>query len=121
MKDDLVAQFIKELKKEKNVKVRKRGDINSPTIGFSFNHSSKSYFSSLEVVYSNHTDIYEFENKFKKDDLNELITKWIMLSIQAKRLSGVLYLVVYRKFKHEFNKVLLEKKIDAEIVILPGS
>lgn len=113
-----ISTFIDKLKKNKKNTVRVKGSSLNPTKSYSFNNSRSSHFPYLEVDHNDQTDIYEIEKELRKSNLPDVIGKWILFSIYAKRKSGEFYLVVDEKQKHQYNKIISDKKLDIELITI---
>jgi len=111
-----IEDFVAKLSKKKNTSVRQKGSSTNPTTEFNFRNSNSKYAAQVELDYGDHTDFYEFENSYKVSDLNSQITKWIMLSIKVKELSGQLYLVVDEKHKFKYQKIVKSKDLDINVL-----
>lgn len=118
MTNDDINNFVAKLRKDKKNQVSVKGSSTNPTKSYSFNSSRSSHYPYMEVENDNRTDLYEFEKTFAKTKLPELIGKWILFSIHAKRKFGDFYLVVDDKSKHQFSKIISDKKLDIELITI---
>ena len=118
MTSEKITGFIDKIRKDKNNTVRIKGNKKNPTKALSFNGSRSSHYPYMEVDHDGQTDFYEFEKSFKKSGLPDLIGKWILFSIYAKKNSGEFYLVVEDKSKHQYDKIIREKKLDIELLTI---
>ena len=111
-----IDQFVTELKKDDSNTIRVKDDNNNPTKKLNYRNTNVSFAPSIEVEHGKQTDVYEFEKSYSVSKLNELITKWILFSIRAKKLSGKCYIVVKAKDAVKFNKIIREKSLDIEVI-----
>jgi hypothetical protein len=118
MTSEEIKKFTEKIRKDKNNRLRIKGSQTNPTRAFSYNGSRSSHYPAMEVDHGRQTDVYEFEKSFAKSKLPELISKWILFSIHAKRKSGDFFLVVDDKSKHEFNKIIADKKLDIQLITI---
>ena len=118
MTSEDIKKFVEKIRKDKNNTVRTKGSQTNQTKALSFNGSRSSHYPYLEVDHGKQTDFYEFEKSFAKSKLPDLISKWILFSIHAKRNLGDFYLVVDDKSKKQFDKIITEKKLDLEILTI---
>lgn len=116
MTSEDINKFVEKLRKNSKNTVRVKGSTKNPTRSYSFNNSRSNHAPYLEVDHGRQTDLYEFEKSFKKTGLPDLIGKWILFSIHAKRKSGDFYLVVDDKSKDQFSKIISDKKLDIELI-----
>lgn len=115
MTKDEIDAFVDSLKKQSKNKVRVKG-TSKTTKAVSYSSSRSSFSPDVEVDHGNQTDIYEFEKSFAKTKLPEMISKWILFSIQAKKYSGVFYLVVDESTRLKFEKIVREKQLSVEVL-----
>lgn len=118
MTSDNINTYVDGVRKDKKNTVRIKGSQKHPTRSLSFNNSRGSYYPYMEVDHGKQTDFYEFEKTFKKTNLPEQISKWILFSIHAKRNAGKFYLVVDTKSKTQYDKIVREKKLDIEVITI---
>ncbi|MCB9224164.1 MAG: hypothetical protein H6582_08320 [Crocinitomicaceae bacterium] len=113
-----ISVFVNKLGEKKNSVVRLKGNRKSPTREVRFKNAGITYYPEVEIELNNKTDIYEFEKGFNSGKISILVTKWIILSIKAKMMSGQFYLVVEEQYKHKFQRIISEKLLDIKLMTI---
>ncbi len=104
--------------------VKKAGDIRSELKGYpkprklSYKGNQKGFYPDVVAEFDAKTDVYCVEPKLRKSDLPEVIGKWILFSMEARKRKGEFYLVVPEKSRDEFDEIVTSKMIRAEILPL---
>ena len=68
------------------------------------------------IQYEESTDFFTIETELTKANSSELIYKWILFSMEAKKLKGKLYILVSKNKEFEFQHLLGWKQIDATLL-----
>jgi len=68
------------------------------------------------IRYEEQADFFTIEEELTKANMSEVIYKWILFSMEAKKLKGKLFLVVPKNKEFEYNNLLEWKQIDATVL-----
>lgn len=93
MKGD-ISKIIADLKKKKGVTVLQKGSKDKSPQPLSYNDSRSKFVPDYVVQEGRRQDFYAVEDKITASNLPNLISKWILFSIQARMNAGDFYLVV---------------------------
>lgn len=113
-----IDQFIDKVTSESNGIVRQKGHPKLPTKKLGYRFSDISHVPQLTIEHGNSIDYYEFEKLYSAKNISQLISKWILFSIQAKMMSGKFYLVVKEKDKVKFIHIINERSLDIELITI---
>jgi len=112
-----LQQIIKSTNKEEAQKVESVMSNDKRPDWLSFGgYNSKKYQPDAVVRYKGYADIYSIENKLSKKVTSDHLQKWILFSLEARKMGGMLYLIVDDILGDEVKEVLLQKKIRAEVI-----
>ena len=112
-----LQQIIKSNNKEEAQKVESTMSNDKRPDWLSFGgYNSKKYQPDAVVTYKNWADIYSIENKLSKKVTSDHLQKWILFSLEARKMRGMLYLIVDESVSKDVTEVLLQKKIRAEVI-----
>ena len=115
-KDNLIEHVVSLSKKDgaKSIKADIKG-YKKPG-KYSYKGHTKGFYPDVVANYGKHSDVFSVEPKLRKSDLPEVIGKWILLSMEARRLKGEYYIVVPHKEKGDFEEIVESKMIRAEVL-----
>lgn len=115
-KNEVINELIKQFNKNNatTIEVSKKGYSAPKTIGF--RNARSSFKPDIVAAYGNKKDYYSIEEKYNKTLLPDMISKWILLSLEARKNKGKLFVVVPEKLKESFSSLIEDKQISAEIV-----
>ena len=112
-----LQQIIKTNNKEESQKVESVMSNDKRPDWMSFGgYNSKKYQPDAVVRYKKYSDIYSIENKLSKKVTSDHLQKWILFSLEARKMGGMLYLIVDENVDKDVNEVLSQKKIRAEVI-----
>ena len=112
-----LQQIIKSTNKEEAVKVESVMSNDKRPDWLSFGgYNSKKYQPDAVVRYKGYADMYSIENKLSKKVTSDHLQKWILFSLEARKMGGMLYLIVDDILGNEVVDVLAQKKIRAEVI-----
>lgn len=116
MKKEITKEILKKVsaKGAKLVKVKASGE-DSPK-AYAFRGSRKTFTPDIVAEFENRKDFYAIEEKFRKKDLPDMISKWILFGITARNKGGRFYLVVNKDESHKFEQIVTEKSLSVEII-----
>jgi hypothetical protein len=116
MNSDAISAFIKTIKGKGVLEVKVKGNKDKQPKKYSYNDARKSYMPEVTAVYEKKTDFYAIEKKITKDILPDLIAKWILFSMEARRLNGVFYLVVDESNASKCQAIIDRKQLAIELI-----
>jgi hypothetical protein len=112
-----LQQIIKSTNKEEAQKVESVMSNDKRPDWLSFGgYNSKKYQPDAVVRYKGYADIYSIENKLSKKVTSDLLQKWILFSLEARKMGGMLYLIIDDVVSDEAIEILAQKKIRAEVI-----
>lgn len=112
-----LQQIIKATTKEDAQKVESTMSNDKRPGWLSFGgYNSKKYQPDAVVQYKKYSDIFSIENKLSKKITSDHLQKWILFSLEARKMGGMLYLIVDESIGDEVSEVLTQKKIRAEVI-----
>jgi hypothetical protein len=112
-----LQQIIKSTNKEEAVKVESVMSNDKRPDWLSFGgYNSKKYQPDAVVRYKGYADMYSIENKLSKKVTSDHLQKWILFSLEARKMGGMLYLIIDDILGQEVVDVLAQKKIRAEVI-----
>lgn len=83
--------------------------------GLSYKGSRVSFTPDVVAHYPNKRDLFSIEGKLVKSKLPEMISKWILFSLEARKRRGKFYLMVPEKSEDKFAEIINEKQISVEL------
>lgn len=87
--------------------------------GIGYSGGRRGSFSPDAVVqYDGSSDFFAIEGELTKANTPELIYKWILFSMEAKKLKGKLFIVVAKNKEHEYSHLIGWKQIDATLLAI---
>ena len=92
-----------------------QGDRTTPR-SLSFKWNKKSFKPDIVAFYPNKRDLFTIEPKINKKNISELISKWILMTIEAKRHGGKFYLVVPPKHVDYCSELIQDKQLRVELI-----
>jgi len=115
-KSEVINELIKQFNKNNvtSIEVAKKGYLAPKSIGFK--NARSSFKPDIIVGYGNKKDYYSIEERFSKSQLSEMISKWILLSLEARKNKGKLFVVVPEKLQNSFDSLIQDKQISAKIL-----
>jgi hypothetical protein len=86
MKKDIIENIVSNLKKEDVTELRVTGTYENSPRPIGYKMAKKSYTPDIVAKYSNKKDYFTIEDKFKKKDLSDLISKWILFALMEEKV-----------------------------------
>ena len=119
MKADKTNAFNKILSIAKNEKATEvmanaAGHTKPPKL--SANFFNKTYVPDAVLKYQDHTDFYLVETQMNKKEIPDKISRWIMVSSEARRLGGELFIMAAESVAGKIRDLLQAKMIKAVVV-----
>lgn len=118
MKKEIMKSIILVLKKKGAQLIKSKAKEDDSPMSYAFKGSKKSFTPDIVAEYGNKQDFFSIEGRFKKDELPDLITKWILFGASARNKGGKLYLVVRKNGAAKFEQIIAEKSISAHLIII---
>ena len=119
MEKKKIIQRIKTSLKSKNVKeIRTAQSDSNKTRELSYKWNKKKFQPDVVAIYDKKKDLFCVEQKISKKNISDLISKWILFSLEARRSGGKFYLVVPAKHNDYCKEIIEDKKLSANL--LPG-
>lgn len=84
-----------------------------------FKWHKKTFTPDIVAFYPDKRDLFSIEPKINKKNIPELVSKWILMAIEARRHGGKFYLVAPPKHEDFCNELIEDKKLRIEL-ISPG-
>jgi len=84
-------------------------------IGYSGNKRG-SFTPDAVIRYESQADFFSIEEELSKANQADVIYKWILFSMEAKKLKGKLFLVVPKSKEFEYTSLIDWKQIDATVL-----
>ena len=114
-KNDVLKQIVKQAKVKEAVNIEATiGGFVSPK-SIRYRNAKNAYTPDVVVSYETKKDIFFIEDRLNKTLLPDMITKWILFSLEARKRKGKFYLMIPEKQKERFEQVIRDKQISAEI------
>jgi len=82
----------------------------------SLNGSRKLFTPDFVALYKNKRDLFSIEKKILKTDLPNLIAKWILFALEARKHGGDFYLVVSEKNSDQCRQIIKSKQLSVQLI-----
>ena len=76
----------------------------------------KKFTPDVVAIHDNKKDLYSIEDKFSKKVIPEIISKWILFSLEARKNSGDLYIAVPEAKEELCQELIDSKQISAQLI-----
>lgn len=116
MSKELLSKIVKLATKEGATEIKSTSSNHPTPTAVGYNGSRKSYKPDMVAIFPKKMDYFAIESKMSKKHLPELISKWILFSLEARKKRGDLYIVLEKKDEEKFRKVIEAKHISAQIM-----
>lgn len=116
MKTDIVEKLIQRFRKDGAREFRSILKNSKSPQKLAFKGNRKMFMPDLVVIYQNKRDLISVESKIVKSQLPDLIAKWILFGLEARRYGGNFYLVVAEKNSKKCREIIQSKQLSAEIL-----
>ncbi|MEO9533861.1 MAG: hypothetical protein ABJG68_02605 [Crocinitomicaceae bacterium] len=116
MKKDVITRIVANLKKEDVEEVKVKGANENTPNALSYKMAKKSYTPDIVAQYKNRKDYFTVEDKFKKKNLPDLISKWILFALMARRNGGKFYLFVQKEHFKFIESIVKQKHLSLELI-----
>ena len=116
MKKDVLRKLMLNFKKKGVTEFRVNGFDKQIPRSVSFKGNRKSFTPDMVAIYENKRDLFSVENKILKSDLPDLIAKWILFGLEARRYGGNFYLVVDEKHSEQCQDIIKSKQLSVELL-----
>lgn len=114
----ITEKLTKKIKKKGAEPLRIRsvqGNEKTPrSLGFKWNN--KTFTPDIVAFYPDKRDLFSIEPKINKKNIPELISKWILMAIEARRHGGKFFLVVPPKHEDYCDELIRDKQIRVELI-----
>ncbi|MDC1370363.1 hypothetical protein N8289_00840 [Flavobacteriales bacterium] len=84
---------------------------------YSYPKSNKYYSPDIEVKHSRGTDFICIEKKFKKSDIQGIIQKWILISNEARKQQGKLWVFTKSSEENKFQGIIDKLGFQADLQV----
>lgn len=116
-KETVIRSLIQSLKKKgfKNIKANIKGHVSPDKVSYKW--AQKSFAPDVTVEDDNeHTFFYQVHVKILKSEIQEYFQQWILFNSLAHTSGGKLTLVVPKDNLEQIQKLISDKKINAQVV-----
>lgn len=76
----------------------------------------KKYTPDVVAIQGNKRDLYSIEDKFSKKIIPELVSKWILFSLEARKNRGDFYIAVPESKEELCQELITSKQISAQLI-----
>lgn len=118
MNKEILEKIKKEVKSKEVIEWRSKDSKTKQPKSFGLNGSRKTFTPDLVAVYENKQDLFAVENKIVKAELPNLISKWILFGLEARKARGNFYVVVAKKYADQCKALIESKQLSAEVITL---
>ncbi|MBD3636426.1 MAG: hypothetical protein HUJ25_03715 [Crocinitomicaceae bacterium] len=116
MKSDIIKNLIKKEEKKGVKELRVGGYGKQKPRSLGFNGNRKTFTPDLVALYEDRRDLFSVENKVVKSNIKDLIAKWILFGLEARKHGGRLYVVVPEKDRKKCEEIIEQKQLSAELI-----
>jgi hypothetical protein len=116
MPKNIMDNLKKLAKKNGALKVQVAGDKNNTPDAYQYNGTRKNFIPDMAVTFEDRVDLFSIENSVAKKHLPEMILKWILFSLEARKKGGDFYIAVVKDKEAVFNEIIASKMISAEVI-----
>ena len=116
MKKDILKNLMSKFKKKGADKFKVGVPGKEQPQALSFNGNRKKFTPDMVAIYENKRDLISVEPKILKAELPNLIAKWILFGLEARRHGGDFYLVVEKKHLKKCKEIIESKRLSAELL-----
>jgi hypothetical protein len=117
-KSKIIDQIINTAKEKGAEKVAANVKNNAKPDGLGYKGSRVNFVPDVVAYYPNKRDLFSIEEKMTTSKLPEMISKWILFSLEARKRKGKFYLMVPEKNEEKFAQIINEKQISAELRVV---
>lgn len=116
MKKDILKNLMSKFKKKgaDDFKVNAFGKDEPRALYF--NGNRKKFTPDMVAIYGDKKDLISVESKILKSELPNLIAKWILFGLEARRHGGDFYLVVEKKHSDQCKEIIETKRLQVELM-----
>lgn len=118
MKKEFIKKIIQKLNKQDVVDIKVTGEKSKEPRTLEMRGSRKSFKPDVVAEFENKRDIFSVETKLNKSDLPDLITKWILFGLEARKHRGQFYVVVSKDNADKCQQIISSKQLAAQILTL---
>ncbi|UKN01394.1 hypothetical protein K6119_16835 [Paracrocinitomix mangrovi] len=116
MNKDILTNIISNLKKKGAKEIRSGSGNSKKPNALTFNGTRKTFTPDVVALYEDKRDIFSIENKIVKANISDLIAKWILFGLEARKHNGSFYLVVSKENSAKCQDIIDSKKLSAELI-----
>lgn len=84
----------------------------------SYKGGRKSYTPDIVAEYDNKCDLFSVEHKIKKTQWKDLVSKWILFGLEARRRGGRFYVVVNESNAKKCRDIIASKGLSAHLITI---
>lgn len=114
-KTKLIDKIVSTAKEKGAERIAAKTKNTEKPIGLGYKGSRVNFVPDVVAYYPNKRDLFSIEEKMVKSKLPEMISKWILFSLEARKRKGKFYLMVPEKNEASFAQIISEKQISAEL------
>ena len=116
MKNKTIENIIQTLKKKDVDQIRSISQGTSDPRPLAYKWSRSSYKPEVVSINNGKKDLYAVENKINKKNISDLISKWILFGLEARKNGGNFYLFVPEKQVDYCQEIINEKRLSAKVM-----
>lgn len=118
MKKDTIQKLKEKLKRNGANSIQTSlGKTDKPS-SLSFKGGRKSYMPDIVAEFENKTDLFSIEHKISKSGWPDLISKWILFGLEARKNGGHFYVVVSKDNSKQCKEIIAAKRLSAELITI---
>jgi hypothetical protein len=118
MKKEKINNLINQLKKNNPLLIQSVVDLENTPRVLAFRGNRSSFTPDIIAIYDHKRDFFAIENKIKKKELPQLISKWILFGLEARKNKGKFYIVTEKKHSEKFQKIIDDKQLSAQLITI---
>jgi len=116
MPKNIMDNLKKLAKKNGAIKIEAVGDKNNTPAPYQYNGTRKNFIPDMAVTFEDRVDLFSIENSTAKKHMPEMILKWILFSLEARKKGGDFYIAVVKGKEDVFKEIIESKMISAEVI-----
>ena len=117
-KSKIIDQIISTAKEKGAQRIAANAKNNEKPDGLGYKGSRVNFVPDVVAYYPNKRDLFSIEEKMTASKLPEMISKWILFSLEARKRKGKFYLMVPEKNEEKFAQIISDKQISAELRVI---
>lgn len=115
-KQKILDRLTASLKKKGAKQIRSVQDENVDPRSLSFKWNKKKYTPDVVAIYPDKKDIFCVESKINKSNIPDLISKWILFGLEARKNNGKFFLIVPPEKQKYCQELIKSKQLSANLL-----